>query len=162
MTRAGALLLILCAIAFWGAVAVHSLVKDRSPSVEPLPEYEQLESVDSADLDESSGQLKAGRSGKWRSVRAEHLKVQPRCLACDSTENLNVHHLIPFPVDPDRENDPSNLATFCRDHHYGIAHDPDGDGPEKPSWSAYNKNAVDDAFKYRRKHNLPEYTYGGK
>lgn len=133
--------------------------------MESLPEYEKLEAVEPSDLDpepEDSGQLKAERSGKWRSVRAAHLEIQPRCLACDSTENLNVHHLVPFHVDPDRENDPSNLGTFCRDHHYSIAHDPDGDGPELPSWSKYNKNAVEDAFKYRRKHNLPEYAYWGE
>lgn len=131
-----------------------------------IPEYEQNESVSSEavdyepEVDSVDSTLRAPRSGKWKTTRAKHLEVQPRCLVCDSVENLQVHHLVPFHIDPSRENDPSNLGTFCQPHHYGVAHDPDGEGPEKPDWKKFNPNAFEDAMKLRKKNGLGPYVYG--
>jgi len=62
------------------------------------------------------------RSSKWRGVRAEHLKTNGRCEACESTKKLEVHHIIPFDVDPDRELNPSNLITLCNYCHLVLGH----------------------------------------
>ena len=55
------------------------------------------------------------RSPKWPAVRAAHLKAHPTCEACgeSNTKILNVHHVVPFHVDPSKELDEANLITLC-------------------------------------------------
>lgn len=53
------------------------------------------------------------RASRWRQLRAEHLKLEPRCVACGAESNLDVHHIIPVHVNPNRELDPENLITLC-------------------------------------------------
>jgi len=60
------------------------------------------------------------RSGKWRKVRATHIEKNPRCEICGSKVKLEVHHVIPFNVAPDKELDPENLITLCERKKYGI------------------------------------------
>ena len=54
-----------------------------------------------------------GRSSGWRSVRNEHIENNPTCAACGRRDDLDVHHIVPYHVDPDRELDPTNLITLC-------------------------------------------------
>jgi len=56
-----------------------------------------------------------GRSWKWSSVRATHLEREPRCIACGRDKGLEVHHVVPYHLDPSRELDASNLVTLCAD-----------------------------------------------
>ena len=44
-----------------------------------------------------------------------------RCTICGSTENLCVHHLLPFAVYPDLRIDTANGTTLCKKCH-GIIH----------------------------------------
>jgi hypothetical protein len=75
------------------------------------------------------------RSPHWPTVRKQHLELHPTCAACGTKEHLEVHHKIPFHDDPSKELDPTNLITFCREHHFEIGHDPDGiHNPLKPDW----------------------------
>ena len=60
------------------------------------------------------------RSPKWREVRGEFLKENPSCAACGGTKKLEVHHVVPFHIDPSRELDTTNLMTLCRRKKYGI------------------------------------------
>ena len=86
------------------------------------------------------------RSPKWPSLQRKHLKLYPKCEACETTLGLNVHHVKPFHLYPDLELDPKNLITLCRDHHFSIGHDPDGPwAPAKPSWTKENPNVRSDA-----------------
>ena len=64
------------------------------------------------------GRLAAGRarSGKWRAVEQAHLRKHPRCAVCGTKKHLNVHHVVPFGLDPSRELAKSNLITLCRDN----------------------------------------------
>lgn len=55
------------------------------------------------------------RSNQWPRVRAEYIKTHPECLACGQRDHLNVHHVVPFSVDPSKELDPENLVTLCTD-----------------------------------------------
>lgn len=57
----------------------------------------------------------AYRSPEWSSVRKEHLKDNNICAACGRKTKLEVHHIEPVHMNPDRELDPSNLITLCDD-----------------------------------------------
>lgn len=55
------------------------------------------------------------RSRDWPRVRREHLRGEPACAACGRNRDVEVHHIIPFSVDPSLELDRSNLVTLCAD-----------------------------------------------
>lgn len=55
------------------------------------------------------------RSGQWPRVRREHLRRFPTCAACGRSKDIEVHHVVPFSVAPDRELEPSNLLSLCAD-----------------------------------------------
>lgn len=65
--------------------------------------------------DRLAGKVPAGckRSSEWPKVRAEHIKVQPKCAVCGGAERLQVHHIRPFHLHPELELDPTNLITLC-------------------------------------------------
>ena len=54
-----------------------------------------------------------GRSSKWPAVRAAYIQANPYCAACGRREKLEVHHIVPFHVDPELELVASNLMTLC-------------------------------------------------
>jgi len=62
----------------------------------------------------------AKRSRTWRKTRRLHLTKQPQCAVCESKSKLQVHHIIPFHIAPDQEEEPDNLATLCQNKKYGI------------------------------------------
>lgn len=78
----------------------------------------------------------ARRSSHWPAVRAAHLRREPRCMVCGGTEHVQVHHVVPFHVDPDLELAPDNLLTLCeakdRLCHYTFGHG--------YSWLQHNPN----------------------
>lgn len=53
------------------------------------------------------------RSSKWPTVRKHHIAKEPVCQYCGNTDELEVHHMAPFHLHPDRELDDSNLITLC-------------------------------------------------
>lgn len=55
----------------------------------------------------------ATRSPKWSTVRSAHLKNNPSCSACGKTLKVEVHHIEPVHLNPDKELDPTNLITLC-------------------------------------------------
>lgn len=60
------------------------------------------------------------RSSKWRKVRAAHIEKNPECEICGGKKKVEVHHVIPFNIAPDKELDPENLITLCERKKYGI------------------------------------------
>ena len=70
--------------------------------------------------------LSAKRSGQWPTVEKHFLETHPTCAACGGTERLNVHHCVPFHLEPSLELDPNNLITMCmsmgKECHLKIAH----------------------------------------
>ena len=105
----------------------------------PLEPFDQqLESIDGMTYE-------GPRSSEWVQVRSDFVRKHPRCEACGSAYNLNVHHIEPFHQRPDLELVEDNLITLCREHHFRIGHDPDGKGPRKPSWLESNPNVRSDA-----------------
>lgn len=71
---------------------------------------------------------KRPRDSGWRAVREHFLKCYPECQACGGTEDLDVHHMVPFHIDPNLELVESNLITLCRSGpggmncHYVLGH----------------------------------------
>ena len=55
------------------------------------------------------------RSPQWIKTRKTHLKKFPECAACGNKNPsvLNVHHIQPYNLFPERELDPKNLITLC-------------------------------------------------
>lgn len=62
------------------------------------------------------------RSPQWRRVRDKYVENNPKCVVCGSRKNIQVHHIIPFCVDPSKELDVDNLATMCARCHLLIGH----------------------------------------
>ncbi len=73
-----------------------------------------------SDISKGKAVLTDKRSSKWPKIRKEHLKKFPYCACCGETKNLEVHHMVPFNVNPDLELDPSNLITLCENSSFGI------------------------------------------
>jgi hypothetical protein len=89
---------------------------------------------------------KKPRSPKWRKVRSNHLKAFNQCVACGAKTSLEVHHIIPYQLDPSLELDPNNLMTLCESKsrcHWIIGH--------LLNWRSYNPKAMDDAMAFRLK-----------
>ena len=66
------------------------------------------------------------RSPEWHKVEKMHIAVQGWCMYCGGTQNLQVHHVEPFHLDPTKELDMTNLITLCEkigsDCHLHIGH----------------------------------------
>lgn len=68
--------------------------------------------------------LGQARSPEWRITVREFAKIHPKIcsiLACKK-KDIELHHIIPFHIDPSKENDFTNLMWFCRTHHHQIPH----------------------------------------
>lgn len=75
-----------------------------------------------------------GRGSCWQRARAAHLRNEPRCRACGGDDDIEVHHILPYAVDPARECDPTNLVTLCRPCHHVVGH--------ACNWRSYRPDAV--------------------
>lgn len=66
----------------------------------------------------------APRSGSWPTVRKHFLQSpgNDSCAVCGSKEKLEVHHVDPFHLNPEKELDPTNLITLCHEHHFHLGH----------------------------------------
>lgn len=116
----------------------------ESQRIPPEPIDQQLESIDGMTFE-------GPRASEWVYVRNEFVRRHPRCEACGSGYDLNVHHIKPFHLYPELELDEGNLITLCRDHHFRIGHDPDGPWkPQKPSWSYWNPKVREHASIMRK------------
>lgn len=86
----------------------------------------------------------AYRSPKWSSIRKQHLDNQPVCAACGRNKKLEVHHIEPVHINPDRELDPTNLITLCDNPcHFVFGHLLD--------YKSWNKEIINDCAVYLNK-----------
>ena len=80
------------------------------------------------------------RSPQWAGVRKAWLKIHPACAACGTTENVEVHHEVPYHICPERELDDTNFVTLCENGgncHLFVGH--------LKNWKSFNKSVKDDA-----------------
>jgi hypothetical protein len=86
--------------------------------------------------------LSTPRSELWPKFRAGWIKNQPSCQVCDRTKKLEVHHIIPFHINPRLELDVTNLITLCEHPaaccHYIVGHC-------ALSWLNYDPNVIQNA-----------------
>lgn len=85
----------------------------------------------------------AERSSKWSTVRKNHLKYNPTCAVCNTTNDIDVHHCIPFHKKPELELEESNLITLCTPHHYLVGH--------LMNWKSFNAEVRMDAQMWNSK-----------
>lgn len=85
------------------------------------------------------------RSGHWHSVQQAFLKEHPDCEGCGrkGPHGNQVHHVVPYHVDPSMELDVTNLLTGCPACHFAVYH--------LNSWSRINPHARKDAADHRKK-----------
>jgi hypothetical protein len=60
------------------------------------------------------------RSTHWPAIRRAHLREHKTCAACGTKFNLEVHHIIPYQLNPALELEPTNLITLCDNEDSGI------------------------------------------
>jgi 5-methylcytosine-specific restriction endonuclease McrA len=84
------------------------------------------------------------RSGAWPRVRREHLQREPACIACGRKKDLEVHHVVPYHQQPERELDAANLVTLCSEPCH-IVHG------HLMNWSHVNATVREDCAAYRAK-----------
>ena len=90
----------------------------------------------------------AGRSSAWPRVRKEFAQLNPTCAVCGTKKGLNVHHCVPFYIDPSLELRNENLISLCRDHHFFVGH--------LMSWKSYNFSVREDSvYWFTRIQNRP-------
>lgn len=82
------------------------------------------------------------RSSKWGALRKKLLAKIKACESCGSKVGLQVHHILPFHLAPDRELDENNVIVLCgegSEHncHFLFGH--------LGSWNAFNPKVRDDA-----------------
>ena len=81
------------------------------------------------------------RSSHWPKVRKDYLAEHATCAGCGTDQLLEVHHVLPFHLYPERELDPTNLITLCQTPemhcHFRLGH--------LANWRSYNKNVREDA-----------------
>lgn len=65
------------------------------------------------DIVQGKTTVKNPRSKDWPRVRDTYLAMHPICELCSSSKRLNVHHKVPFHMDPSKELDLTNLITLC-------------------------------------------------
>lgn len=74
----------------------------------------------------------ATRAKGWRRFREAN--IENYCRYCDSFVLLELHHIIPFNVAPEKELDKDNVVTLCRWCHFKLGHFCD--------WWSWNENIL--------------------
>jgi len=74
-------------------------------------------------LDRLHGKAPKGakRSPTWRRTRKVHLVEHPECAVCGGVFKVESHHIIPFHLAPDQEEESDKLLTLCERKKYGIS-----------------------------------------
>jgi len=85
----------------------------------------------------------AQRSQKWPAFRDQWLKSHNCCSACGRSDDLEVHHIVPFHLDQTLECEESNVITLCRDDHFTFGHLKD--------WKSWNPTVIKDCSSYLKK-----------
>lgn len=60
------------------------------------------------------------RSSKWPSVRKAFLKDHPNCAVCGGAEKIELHHILPYHVAPEKELSSDNFIPLCESKKGGI------------------------------------------
>ena len=86
--------------------------------------------------------LGARRDSRWEEVRNRFVKLNPLCAVC-CEKKIEVHHIIPFFIQPELELDQDNFLSLCRTHHFLFGH--------LLSWKSYNPDVKQDCATWMTK-----------
>ena len=97
------------------------------------------------------------RSSKWSKCRRAHLIKHPRCICCGKKKvfGMQVHHIVPFHVDPSLELVESNLATLCNNPRCHL------DKGHLGNWRSWNWNVIEDCATWLWKYETRPYKNRG-
>lgn len=90
--------------------------------------------------------MSSKRSPHWPTIRKMYLESNPLCECCGGSDSLQVHHKMPFHLDPELELDKNNLITLCEGStncHLLFGH--------LKNFKSYNKNVLDDVLTWNKK-----------
>lgn len=74
-----------------------------------------------------------GYDRRWQKLRAAHLARQPACVACGSTDRLEVHHIVPV-AEGGGMLDARNLETRCLRCHSRVTAERRGSNFSESIW----------------------------
>lgn len=88
------------------------------------------------------------RSPHWGSFKREFEKKNPKQCAVCGDKQVQLHHRLPFHLDPSKELDENNVIWLCEgegtlNHHRGHGH--------LGSFQSFNKDVVEDAEIWKKK-----------
>ena len=95
-------------------------------------------------LKEKLGGIK--RSSDWPKFKKEYEVTHPkRCALCNTDKQVELHHIFPVSLFPEKELDPENVVWLCEkfSHHLFCGH--------LGSYRSYNKNVILDCKIWRNK-----------
>lgn len=72
------------------------------------------------------------RSRQWGKIKKTHLLKEQSCQWCGGVIRIEVHHIYPFHLFPEKELEESNLITLCCGCHFERGHNRD--------WREYNRD----------------------
>jgi len=84
-----------------------------------------------------------GRASGWSALSRKYREENPHCAVCGTLQNVEVHHVIPYHIDPQLELQEFNLISLCRHDHFLFGH--------LGSWHSYNREVRADAAEMRGK-----------
>jgi len=87
--------------------------------------------------------LASDRSPEWSKVRNDHIKKNPNCAVCLCNKQVQVHHKLPFHLNPLLELDRNNLITLCAKDHLLFGH--------LGNWKSFNPTVKEDCDEWRQK-----------
>lgn len=88
------------------------------------------------------------RSSGWSKIRKEYLSENPSCCSCGKSTKgmMQVHHIVPFHINPELELDKSNLMTLCSNPRCHL------DKGHLGSFRSWNEYVREDCQVWRRKY----------
>lgn len=92
----------------------------------------------------------AKRSPLWTNIRKQHLEKNPCCAACGRSKKVEVHHIEPVHINPQKELELDNLITLCDDTcHIVFGHLMD--------YKSWNIDVIEDCNQYYNKYRNKPY-----
>lgn len=88
--------------------------------------------------------LGVSRSPEWPKTEREFKAAgNDSCIVCETKEDIEIHHVLVFHLNPADELNWKNLRTLCREHHFEFGH--------LRSWKSWNVNVVEDSATWNKK-----------
>jgi 5-methylcytosine-specific restriction endonuclease McrA len=85
----------------------------------------------------------SGRGSRWHAARTQAIRTAPFCALCGNFKRLDVHHIIPFRITHD--NNQENLIPLCKKHHKVIEtiyHDLEAENLELSTLQLWFRNTL--------------------